>query len=102
MPYYFYGFDGRILCWCAVYYSLPGGQRLRKQPFKRYSQQISSRRITGAEAAQRVLSMNGVTGVRIERISGNLTDHYDPRQCYPAFGQCLRQSLHRSHRRCLP
>lgn len=45
----------------------------------RYSQQISSRRITGAEAAQRVLTQNGVTGVRIERISGNLTDHYDPK-----------------------
>ena len=26
-----------------------------------------------------MLSMNGVTGVRIERISGNLTDHYDPK-----------------------
>ena len=37
------------------------------------------RRITGAEAAQRVLSANGVHGVRIERVGGNLTDHYDPR-----------------------
>ena len=47
--------------------------------FRKYSQQYSSRRLTGAEAAQRVLSANGVYGVRIERISGNLTDHYDPR-----------------------
>ena len=47
--------------------------------FKRYSQQFSSRRITGAQAAQRVLSANGVTGVRIERVSGNLSDHFDPR-----------------------
>lgn len=47
--------------------------------FRRYSKQYSSRRITGAEAARRVLSANGVSGVRIERISGNLTDHYDPR-----------------------
>ena len=31
------------------------------------------------EAAQRVLNANGVRGVRIERISGSLTDHYDPR-----------------------
>ncbi len=46
--------------------------------FKKYSQQASSRRITGAQAAQRVLSMNGVTNVRIERTSGNLTDHFDP------------------------
>jgi Zn-dependent membrane protease YugP len=34
--------------------------------------------ITGAEAARRVLSQNGVGGVRIERISGDLTEHYDP------------------------
>lgn len=47
--------------------------------FNRYSKQISARRLTGAQAAQRVLAANGVTGVRIERIAGNLTDHYDPR-----------------------
>ena len=47
--------------------------------FKKYANQYSSRHITGADAAQRVLSANGVTGVRIERVSGNLTDHYDPK-----------------------
>ena len=47
--------------------------------FNRYSKQLSARRLTGAQAAQRVLAASGVTGVRIERISGNLTDHYDPR-----------------------
>ncbi len=46
--------------------------------FKKYSTQYSIRRLTGAQAAQRVLSMNGVHNVRIERVSGNLTDHYDP------------------------
>ena len=46
--------------------------------FKKYSKQYSIRRITGAEAAQRVLAHNGVHGVRIERVSGNLTDHFDP------------------------
>ncbi len=47
--------------------------------FKRYSQQHSRRGITGAQAAERVLRSNGVSGVRIERVSGNLTDHFDPR-----------------------
>jgi len=47
--------------------------------FKRYSQQHSRRGITGAQAAERVLRANGVSGVRVERVSGNLTDHYDPR-----------------------
>ena len=47
--------------------------------FKKYSSQMSRRGITGAQAAERVLRSNGVSGVRIERINGNLTDHYDPR-----------------------
>ena len=46
--------------------------------FQKYSKVHSVRHITGADAAQRVLSANGVSGVRIERVSGNLTDHYDP------------------------
>lgn len=47
--------------------------------FKKYSKVYASRRLTGAEAAQRVLSAGGAYGVRIERVRGNLTDHYDPR-----------------------
>lgn len=80
MPYYFYGFDWTylVLVVPCIILSLVASASVNST-FKRYSQQISSRRITGAEAAQRVLSMNGVTGVRIERISGNLTDHYDPK-----------------------
>lgn len=47
--------------------------------FKKYSNRYSSRNITGADAARQVLSANGIHDVRIERIAGNLTDHYDPR-----------------------
>ncbi len=47
--------------------------------FKKYSGIRNSRNLTGAQAAERVLMQNGVTGVRIERIAGNFTDHFDPR-----------------------
>jgi Zn-dependent membrane protease YugP len=47
--------------------------------FKKYSQVLSSRRITGAQAAYEILRYYGITNVQIERVSGNLTDHYDPR-----------------------
>lgn len=47
--------------------------------FKKYSGIRNSRNLTGAQAAQRVLMQHGVTGVRIERIAGNFTDHFDPR-----------------------
>lgn len=47
--------------------------------FSKYSQQYNSRRLTGAQAARFVLDRNGCRDVRIERVSGNLTDHYDPK-----------------------
>ena len=47
--------------------------------FNRYSRVQSSRGFTGAQAAEAVLRAHGVTGVTIERVGGNLTDHYDPR-----------------------
>lgn len=35
--------------------------------------------LTGVQAAERLISNGGLTGVRVERIAGKLTDHYDPR-----------------------
>ena len=78
MPYY-YGFDWTylVLVLPCVIFSLWASSSV-KSTFQKYSQQMSIRRITGAQAAQRVLAHNGVSGVRIERVSGSLTDHYDP------------------------
>ena len=74
-----YGFDWTylVLVLPCVIFSLWASSSVNST-FKKYSTQFSTRRITGAQAAQRVLSMNGVNTVRIERISGELTDHYDP------------------------
>ena len=79
MPYY-YGFDWTylVLVLPCMIFSLIASSRVNAT-FKKYSQQYSQRRLTGAEAARRVLQHNGVSGVRIERVAGNLTDHYDPR-----------------------
>lgn len=48
--------------------------------YKKYSRVMNSRGMTGADAAYRLLQLNGITDVRIKRISGNLTDHYDPKK----------------------
>ena len=79
MPYY-YGFDWTylVLVLPFIILSMWASSNVNST-FKKYAKQYSLRRLTGADAAQRVLSANGVSGVRIERISGNLTDHYDPR-----------------------
>ena len=47
--------------------------------FNKYSRVSTFRGKTAAEAAQMILSSKGLYGVRIERVPGNLTDHYDPR-----------------------
>ncbi len=46
--------------------------------FQKYSQISGSRGCTGAMAAEMILRNNGITDVRVEHISGNLTDHFDP------------------------
>ncbi len=47
--------------------------------YRKYGQIRNSRGLTGAQAAQEVLRSHGVYDVRIERVAGDLTDHYDPR-----------------------
>lgn len=47
--------------------------------FNRYSKKMTMRGITGAESARMILDANGLSSVRIERVEGRLTDHYDPR-----------------------
>ena len=47
--------------------------------FNRYPRMASRRGFTGAQAAEAVLRAHGIQNVRIERVSGRLTDHYDPR-----------------------
>ena len=47
--------------------------------FNRYSRVACRRGLTGAQAAEEVLRAHGVYGVRIERVAGKLSDHYDPR-----------------------
>lgn len=77
---FYYGFDWTYVALvlpCVIFAMVASANV--NSTFKRYSKELSRRHLTGAEAAQRVLSANGVSGVRFERVSGNLTDHYDPR-----------------------
>ena len=78
MPYFYMDYTYLILVLPCLLLSLLASAWVNST-FKRYSKQMSARRITGAEAARRVLTLNGVSGVQIQRVAGNLTDHYDPR-----------------------
>ena len=81
MPYgYYYGFDWTyiVLVLPCLILSLWASSSVNRT-FKKYATQFSVRRITGADTAARVLRNNGVNNVRIERVAGNLTDHFDPK-----------------------
>ena len=47
--------------------------------YSKYSKVRNSRGLTGADVARQILDMNGLNYVMIEHISGNLTDHFDPK-----------------------
>ena len=76
MGYYYYDMTYLLVILGAVLSMIASAQV--NSTFKRYSRVRSSCGMTGAEAAERILYRNGLTNVRIEHISGNLTDHYDP------------------------
>ncbi len=78
MPF-FYGIDSTyILVLIGVILSLWASARV-KSTYAKYSGERSLSGMTGAQAAQRILSMSGIYDVTIQHVAGNLTDHYDPR-----------------------
>ena len=79
MPFY-YTFDWTylVLVLPALLFSLWASARVNST-FRRYGSVRNARGLTGADAARAVLRAHGVYDVRVEYVSGNLTDHYDPR-----------------------
>lgn len=78
MPFY-YGFDSTyILVLIGVVLSLLASAKV-KSTYAKYLQERSMSGMTGAQAAQRILNTAGIYDVTIQHVSGNLTDHYDPR-----------------------
>ncbi len=76
--YGYYGMDPTyILVLVGALICLLASARV-KSVYKRYSAQRSMSGMTGAQTAQRILQMNGITDVTVQHIAGSLTDHYDP------------------------
>ena len=78
MIYPFYFDPTYTLVLIGVVLSLLASGRV-KSTFAKYSRMRNTRGITGAEAAERILHGAGIYDVRVEHVSGNLSDHYDPR-----------------------
>ncbi|WP_310605384.1 zinc metallopeptidase [Anaerosporobacter sp.] len=78
MPYGYYFDPTYILIIIGMVISLLASAMV-KSTFAKYSSVRSMSGLTGAQAAERILHNAGIYDVSIQRISGNLTDHYDPR-----------------------
>ena len=67
---YFLVLLGAVLCMMA--------SAKMRSTYARYSQVRSMSGLTGRETAQRILAANGIYDVTVNRVPGDLTDHYDP------------------------
>ena len=70
-PTYFLVLIGVVICLLA--------SAKMNSTFNKYQRVRNHSGITGREAAEQVLHYAGIYDVRVEHVSGNLTDHYDPR-----------------------
>lgn len=77
---YYYGIDMTyiVLVLPAILLGLWAQMRVQGT-YARYSRVRASRGITADQAARMILDMNGLRNIPIQRISGSLTDHYDPK-----------------------
>ncbi|MBR3771820.1 MAG: zinc metallopeptidase [Clostridium sp.] len=78
MPFYYYYDPTYILILIGMVLSLLALGYV-KSTYAKYSRVQSRSGLTGAQVAERILHQAGIYDVRIEHVSGNLTDHYDPR-----------------------
>lgn len=75
---YYYGFDPTYwMIIVGVILSLLASAKV-KSTFSKYSKVRSMSGMTGAQAAERILHSQGIYDVSIGRVSGSLTDHYNP------------------------
>ena len=77
---YFYGFTvwDLVLILPALLFAMYAQMKV-KSTYGRFSQMHSARGLTGAQVARQILDDNGLYDVPVEHISGQLTDHFDPR-----------------------
>ena len=78
MPFYYFWDPTYILIIIGLILSLWASSRV-KSTYAKYSRVRSMSGMTGAEAAARILHTAGIYDVQIQHVSGDLTDHYDPR-----------------------
>lgn len=75
---FFYDSYYLLLVVPAIFISLFAQMKV-SNTYKKYSQVMSNNAKTATEVTRMILDMNGLQNVRIESVSGSLSDHYDPK-----------------------
>lgn len=91
MPFFFYDYYYIVLVLPMIILSFVA-QGMVQSRFSKYSKVATLRNLTGAEAARKILDENGLYNVRVESVSGNLTDHYDPKANVIRLSDTVRNS----------
>ena len=73
------GFGGYLLVMIAGALISGAAALWVRSSYSKYSKKMSASGLTGAQTARMILDRNNLTGVRVEPVAGQLTDHYDPR-----------------------
>lgn len=91
MLYYGMTDTGYVLVLIAALISVIAQVRVNST-FKKYSSKLTGRNLTAEAAARSILDANGLGNVRIESVSGKLTDHYDPKNNVIRLSDAVRTS----------
>jgi len=65
-----------------------GAQGYISRSYSKYSKENTSKGMTGSEVARHLLDKHGLNDIKVQKVSGYLSDHYDPK------GRCVRLSEH--------
>ncbi len=77
MPFGYY-FDSTIIILIPAMIFAMYAQFKVNSTFSKYSKYSNARGVTAAQVARRILDSNGLTDIRVERVSGKLTDNFNP------------------------
>ncbi len=90
-PYGYYMDPGYVLVLIMALFSIIASARV-SSTYKKYSNKATAKGITAEQAARKILDENGLYNVKIESVSGSLTDHYDPRANVIRLSDTVRNS----------
>ena len=76
---YGYGLDPTIIIVIPALILSMWAQSSVQSTFNKYSQVIARNNVTADSVARSLLGLYGMSGMPVNHIGGNLTDHYDPR-----------------------